>query len=178
MHVIQSIYEHELSWVMNLEVQSEETRANGTISISTFIKILNCLLLPQILERIKDIIFHSRGMLEVSMKVKVAWRRAGTGSRSFKMSLKEIVVMYQSLKREWDKKPQNLDRCGELLTKLKVVHKLQYTYFVYRPLFSRKILLSLSFLLNHLILLEFPLILQYIGVFAFFSYNIWLSISL
>ncbi|KAL8583821.1 26S proteasome non-ATPase regulatory subunit 8 [Nucella lapillus] len=35
-------------------------------------------------------------------------------------SLKEIVVMYQSLKREWDKKPPNLDRCGEILTKLKV----------------------------------------------------------
>ncbi|KAK3092286.1 hypothetical protein FSP39_000771 [Pinctada imbricata] len=35
-------------------------------------------------------------------------------------SLKEIVVMYQSLKREWDKKPQNLDRCGDLLTKLKI----------------------------------------------------------
>ena len=36
-------------------------------------------------------------------------------------SLKDIVIMYQSLKREWDKKPQNLDRCGELLTKLKVI---------------------------------------------------------
>jgi len=35
-------------------------------------------------------------------------------------SLKDIVVMYQTLKREWDKKPQNLDRCGELLAKLKV----------------------------------------------------------
>ncbi|XP_069118027.1 26S proteasome non-ATPase regulatory subunit 8-like [Argopecten irradians] len=35
-------------------------------------------------------------------------------------SLKEIVMMYQSLKREWDKKPPNLDRCGELLAKLKV----------------------------------------------------------
>ena len=36
-------------------------------------------------------------------------------------SLKDIVIMYQSLKREWDKKPPNLDRCGELLTKLKVL---------------------------------------------------------
>jgi len=35
-------------------------------------------------------------------------------------SLKEIVIMYQSLKREWDKKPSNIDRCGELLSKLKV----------------------------------------------------------
>merc|ERR1711971_440409 len=42
----------------------------------------------------------------------------GTGPQM--ASLKEIVVMYQSLKREWDKKPPNLDRCGELLTKLKV----------------------------------------------------------
>ncbi|KAL5009174.1 hypothetical protein ScPMuIL_014755 [Solemya velum] len=35
-------------------------------------------------------------------------------------SLKEIVVMYQSLKREWDKKPVNVDRCGDLLAKLKI----------------------------------------------------------
>ncbi|XP_052700636.1 26S proteasome non-ATPase regulatory subunit 8-like [Crassostrea angulata] len=35
-------------------------------------------------------------------------------------SLKEIVIMYQSLKREWDKKPPNLDRCGDFLTKLKI----------------------------------------------------------
>ena len=43
-------------------------------------------------------------------------------SENIKMaaSLKEIVVMYQSLKRDWDKKPPNLDRCGEILTKLKV----------------------------------------------------------
>ncbi|KAK6182498.1 hypothetical protein SNE40_010176 [Patella caerulea] len=35
-------------------------------------------------------------------------------------SLKEIVVMYQNLKRDWDRKPQNLDKCGETLTKLKI----------------------------------------------------------
>ncbi|ESO93619.1 hypothetical protein LOTGIDRAFT_232655 [Lottia gigantea] len=35
-------------------------------------------------------------------------------------SLKEIVVMYQNLKRDWDRKPQNLDKCGETLDKLKV----------------------------------------------------------
>lgn len=35
-------------------------------------------------------------------------------------SLKEIVSMYQNLKREWDKKPSNLDKCGELLGRLKV----------------------------------------------------------
>ncbi|XP_064599763.1 26S proteasome non-ATPase regulatory subunit 8-like [Liolophura sinensis] len=35
-------------------------------------------------------------------------------------SLKEIVSMYQNLKREWDKKPSNLDKCGELLGRLKI----------------------------------------------------------
>ncbi|PVD26107.1 hypothetical protein C0Q70_13775 [Pomacea canaliculata] len=35
-------------------------------------------------------------------------------------SLKEIVLMYQSLKREWDKKPPNLERCGDILLKLKL----------------------------------------------------------
>ncbi|XP_046351362.1 26S proteasome non-ATPase regulatory subunit 8-like [Haliotis cracherodii] len=35
-------------------------------------------------------------------------------------SLKEIVGMYQNLKREFDRKPPNLDRCGEFLAKLKI----------------------------------------------------------
>ncbi|XP_052058736.1 26S proteasome non-ATPase regulatory subunit 8-like [Mytilus californianus] len=42
------------------------------------------------------------------------------GKRKNMSSLKDIVVLYQTLKREWDKKPQNLDRCGELLIKLKI----------------------------------------------------------
>lgn len=36
------------------------------------------------------------------------------------VTLKEIVTMYQNLKREWDKKPPNLDNCGALLSKLKI----------------------------------------------------------
>ncbi|XP_046561962.1 26S proteasome non-ATPase regulatory subunit 8-like isoform X1 [Haliotis rubra] len=35
-------------------------------------------------------------------------------------SLKEIVGMYQNLKREFDRKPPNLERCGEFLAKLKI----------------------------------------------------------
>jgi hypothetical protein len=36
-------------------------------------------------------------------------------------SLKEVVTTYQVLTQEWNKKPQNLDKCGELLGKLKVL---------------------------------------------------------
>ena len=35
-------------------------------------------------------------------------------------NLKGIVEVYQNLKRVWDSKPQNLDKAGELLSKLKV----------------------------------------------------------
>uniref|UniRef100_T1JGC0 26S proteasome non-ATPase regulatory subunit 8 n=1 Tax=Strigamia maritima TaxID=126957 RepID=T1JGC0_STRMM len=35
-------------------------------------------------------------------------------------NLKEVVVSYQQLSQEWNKKPPQLDRCGELLDKLKV----------------------------------------------------------
>merc|ERR1712227_175420 len=35
-------------------------------------------------------------------------------------SLKEVVSLYQVLTQEWNKKPPNLDKCGELLVKLKV----------------------------------------------------------
>lgn len=38
--------------------------------------------------------------------------------------------MYQSLKREWDKKPPNLERCGEILTKLKVFSDYQIVNIV------------------------------------------------
>lgn len=38
--------------------------------------------------------------------------------------------MYQSLKREWDKKPPNLDRCGDFLTKLKVCLQLEQNFKV------------------------------------------------
>jgi len=35
-------------------------------------------------------------------------------------NLKGIVEVYQNLKRVWDSKPQNLDKAGELLSKLKI----------------------------------------------------------
>lgn len=35
-------------------------------------------------------------------------------------ALKDVVSLYQLLKSEWAKKPPNLEKCGELLTKLKV----------------------------------------------------------
>ncbi|XP_054264322.1 26S proteasome non-ATPase regulatory subunit 8-like [Macrosteles quadrilineatus] len=35
-------------------------------------------------------------------------------------AVKEVVALYQKLKAEWTKKPQNLEACGQLLSKLKV----------------------------------------------------------
>jgi hypothetical protein len=35
-------------------------------------------------------------------------------------ALKDVVSLYQLLKLEWTKKPPKLEKCGELLTKLKV----------------------------------------------------------
>ena len=35
-------------------------------------------------------------------------------------ALSDVVSMYQSLKQEWNRKPQNLDRCSDYLGKLKV----------------------------------------------------------
>lgn len=35
-------------------------------------------------------------------------------------SLKEVTTLYQNLKTEWNKKPRKLDKCGELLNKIKV----------------------------------------------------------
>uniref|UniRef100_A0A1B6MMZ6 26S proteasome non-ATPase regulatory subunit 8 n=1 Tax=Graphocephala atropunctata TaxID=36148 RepID=A0A1B6MMZ6_9HEMI len=35
-------------------------------------------------------------------------------------AVKEVVTLYQRLKSEWSKKPQNLEACGQLLSKLKV----------------------------------------------------------
>ena len=35
-------------------------------------------------------------------------------------NLKHVVSTYQNLTQEWNKKPPNLDKCGELLAKLKV----------------------------------------------------------
>lgn len=40
--------------------------------------------------------------------------------------LKEVITLYQSLSQEWDRKPPNLDKCGQLLAKLKVVWILPY----------------------------------------------------
>lgn len=36
-------------------------------------------------------------------------------------ALKEVVSLYQTLKHEWTKKPCNLQQCGQILNKLKVI---------------------------------------------------------
>lgn len=42
-------------------------------------------------------------------------------------ALKQVVPIYQALTQEWNKKPANLDKCGELLSNLKVaLTKLQF----------------------------------------------------
>lgn len=35
-------------------------------------------------------------------------------------SVKDVATLYQNLKTEWTKKPRKLDKCGELLNKIKV----------------------------------------------------------
>jgi len=35
--------------------------------------------------------------------------------------LKEVVSKYQNLMQEWNKRPTNLEKCGEILAKLKVI---------------------------------------------------------
>ena len=35
-------------------------------------------------------------------------------------SVKDVATLYQNLKTEWAKKPRKLDKCGELLNKIKV----------------------------------------------------------
>lgn len=35
-------------------------------------------------------------------------------------SMKDVATLYQSLKTEWSKKPRKLDKCGELLNRIKV----------------------------------------------------------
>jgi hypothetical protein len=44
-------------------------------------------------------------------------------SQIFKMatsSLKEVVSMYQTLIKEWNKKPVDLQKCGKLMSGMKV----------------------------------------------------------
>lgn len=36
------------------------------------------------------------------------------------MALKETTGLYETLKAEWNKKNPNLNKCGDILTKLKV----------------------------------------------------------
>lgn len=37
-------------------------------------------------------------------------------------ALKDVVSLYQNLKREWTRTPCNLKKCGELLNQLKVIY--------------------------------------------------------
>lgn len=38
-------------------------------------------------------------------------------------SVKDVASLYQNLKTEWAKKPRKLDKCGELLNKIKVTER-------------------------------------------------------
>lgn len=89
-------------------------------------KVLNHL--PKIFQGIQNIVFHAYLSTGKGSQFHVCAlyfnesdeRKYFLRHRKNMASLKEIVIMYQSLKREWDKKPPNLDRCGDFLTKLKV----------------------------------------------------------
>ena len=41
-------------------------------------------------------------------------------SSNMATTMKEAVSMYQKLNKEWNKKPPNLDKCGDILGQLKV----------------------------------------------------------
>lgn len=45
------------------------------------------------------------------------------------MALKETAGLYETLKAEWNKKNPNLNKCGELLTKLKVESHVRLSVF-------------------------------------------------
>ena len=36
-------------------------------------------------------------------------------------NISEVVTMYQTLLKDWNKKPANLEKCGKLLSSLKVM---------------------------------------------------------
>jgi hypothetical protein len=38
-------------------------------------------------------------------------------------NISEVVTMYQTLVKDWNKKPVNLEKCGKLLSSLKVRKK-------------------------------------------------------
>ena len=41
--------------------------------------------------------------------------------RMASVNIGEVVTMYQILLKEWNKKPPNLEKCGKLLSPLKVM---------------------------------------------------------
>lgn len=50
--------------------------------------------------------------------ISVAYKALGNAMAA---PMKEVLSLHQQLKTEWAKKPQKLERIGELLTKLKVI---------------------------------------------------------
>jgi len=46
-------------------------------------------------------------------------------------AVSDVVHNYQILLQEWTKKPPNLDKCGQILEKLKVALT-QMTFFAYK----------------------------------------------
>lgn len=59
--------------------------------------------------------------------MKTRRRRSGVFC-SITMALKETAGLYETLKVEWNKKNPNLSKCGEILSKLKVM--LPFTFYV------------------------------------------------
>ena len=48
----------------------------------------------------------------------------------------EAIELYNLLTAEWNKKPQNLDKCLDLLNRLKVVKIITQNYFFFGNLFN------------------------------------------
>lgn len=46
------------------------------------------------------------------------------------MALKETAGLYETLKIEWNKKNPNLSKCGEILSKLKVMSHILFTVYL------------------------------------------------
>lgn len=46
------------------------------------------------------------------------------------MALKETAGLYETLKTEWNKKNPNLNKCGDLLSKLKVMLDTVFAPFI------------------------------------------------
>lgn len=67
------------------------------------------------------------------------------------MALKETAGLYETLKSEWNKKNPNLNKCGEILSKLKVERLIDLSVFHFRRWTSNSIRKALAILASLLI---------------------------